>query len=360
MSSASGAPGLEWFESPAAVWDDWSRLAEAAGNVFATPEWADAWLRHLGGGHRPWIAAARDAGGQRAALVALTVARRRGLPGAGLLGAGPADELAPVCAPDDAGLAAAALLEALRERRREWAVFAGVTMPRGWGERLGGRVAEREASPVLELDGQSFDEFLAGRSKNFREQVRRRERKLAREHELSFRMTTDPARLDGDLDTLIALHDARWGGTTGTFAGERGAFHRDFARRALQRGWLRLWIAELDGRPAAAWYGLRYGGDEWFYQSGRDPKLERTSVGFVLLAHSVREAASDGVRNYRLLRGDEGYKGRWATDDPGLETVEIVRGPLGHAYTAARAARRAVSDVRARGRAARRQPPDGD
>ena len=332
---------IEWIKDVAAAGDDWSRLAEASGNVFATPEWAAAWLRHLGAGHEPWIAVARDDDGQARAIVPLTVRRERGLRTAGLLGAGPADELAPICAPADAELAAEAFGAALRERGRDWSLFVGATMPTGWGERLGGRVREREASPVLRLDGIGFDEFLAARSRNFREQVRRRERKLAREHELAFRLTTDPARLGEDLDTLIALHDARWEGGTATFRGPFRDFHRDFARSALERGWLRLWIADLDGRPAAAWYGLRYGGDEWFYQSGRDPELERTSVGFVLLAHTVREAADDGVSTYRLLRGDEGYKARWASDDPGLETVVLVRGPLGRAALAA-------ADLRAR------------
>ena len=27
---------------------DWTGLAEAAGNVFSTPEWADVWWRHFG------------------------------------------------------------------------------------------------------------------------------------------------------------------------------------------------------------------------------------------------------------------------------------------------------------------------
>jgi len=30
--------------------DEWSRLAEASGNVFGTPEWAESWWRHYGRG----------------------------------------------------------------------------------------------------------------------------------------------------------------------------------------------------------------------------------------------------------------------------------------------------------------------
>jgi hypothetical protein len=100
----------------------------------------------------------------------------------------------------------------------------------------------------------------ASRSPNLRQQVRRRERRLARAHDLHYRLADDPTPLQRDLDTLFALHTARWGPRS-TF-GAREAFHREFATHALAQGWLRLWFLELDGRPRAAWYGFRFGGAE--------------------------------------------------------------------------------------------------
>jgi CelD/BcsL family acetyltransferase involved in cellulose biosynthesis len=188
---------------------------------------------------------------------------------------------------------------------------------------------------VLRIDGMSWDDYLAAKSSNFRQQARRRERKLAKEHDLRFRLADDPDRLDADLEALFALHGERWS-TAGSGALEerRAAFHRDFARVALDRGWLRLWLLELDGRPAAAWYGLRFAGRELYYQAGRDPELERAAVGFVLLAHSVREAMNDGMREYDFLRGGEGYKDRFTDDDTVVETRAAGRGPLGRATVA--------------------------
>lgn len=59
---------------------------------------------------------------------------------------------------------------------------------------------------------------------------------------------------------------------------------------ALDRGWLGLWTLELDDRPVAVWYGIRFAGVDTYSQSARDPGLERASIGLVLLAHSIREA----------------------------------------------------------------------
>jgi CelD/BcsL family acetyltransferase involved in cellulose biosynthesis len=54
-------------------------------------------------------------------------------------------------------------------------------------------------------------------------------------------------------------------------------------------------------------------------------------VGFVLMAHTIQGAFDDSMLEYRLLRGGEGYKDRFASDDPGIETVALTRGVVGRA-----------------------------
>ena len=76
----------------------------------------------------------------------------------------------------------------------------------------------------------------------------------------------------------------------------------------------------------AVWYGFRFAGDEYFYQSGWDPALARFRIGSAILEHSIREAFADGVAEYRLLRGDEIYKQRYASADTAVQTIAV---PLG-------------------------------
>ena len=110
----------------------------------------------------------------------------------------------------------------------------------------------------------------------------------------------------------------------------------------MERGWLRLWLLELDDRPVAAWYGFRFAGREFYYQAGRDPEFANLSIGSVLLAHTIRAALNDGVREYRLLRGDESYKYRFASMDPGVETIAYGRGASGKIAVVAGAATRGL------------------
>jgi CelD/BcsL family acetyltransferase involved in cellulose biosynthesis len=125
----------------------------------------------------------------------------------------------------------------------------------------------------------------------------------------------------------------RWAGGESHFT-RLQAFHEDFAAVAYDRGWLRLWFLELNGTAVAAWYGLRFHGVDCYYQAGRDPAWDQFAVGFVLLAHSVREAIADGMREYRLGRGDEQYKSRFTEDESAVETFVVARGIKGRVAVA--------------------------
>lgn len=291
---------VERVSDVAAARAEWTRLAAQAGNIFSSWEWAAAWHRHLGGGAELAVAIARRSTGAATAILPLCVVRESPFRLVRFVGAGPADQLGPVCAPAERGDAAIALRHHVDE------VLGGSGL------------------------------FLASLSRNFRSQVRRRERNLYRAGRVAYRLTQRPDQLDADMRSLMRLHAARWSsGQSTALSGPRAQFHLDFARRALENGWLRLWTLELDGRPVAAWYGLRYAGIESYYQVGRDPAYNHLHVGFVLLCHTIRCAFQDRMREYRFGLGAEPYKSRFAETDPGLDTVAIAAGARGRLALAA-------------------------
>jgi CelD/BcsL family acetyltransferase involved in cellulose biosynthesis len=247
-------------------------------------------------------------------------------------GQGISDEGGPVSAPESYPLMASAIRD-LRQAAVPWHVLLAERLPGefDWESAIEGRVIARAESPTIHMDAMSWDSYLASLGRRLRHEIRHDHRKLEREHMLDFRLADDPSRLPSDLETLFTLHAARWPGST--FLRHR-RFHEEFATKALERGWLRLWFLELDGQPSAAWYGFRYQGVESHYQVGRDPRMSRESLGTVLTAHVLQQAFADGVSEYRFLRGDESYKRRFANADPSLVTVAIPRGPVGKATMA--------------------------
>jgi dTDP-4-amino-4,6-dideoxygalactose transaminase/CelD/BcsL family acetyltransferase involved in cellulose biosynthesis len=318
----------------------WTKQAERGRNLFASWEWASTWWRHYGHDRPLRVAVVRRAG-EPVGLLPLYQWRSGPLKILRFLGHGPGDELGPVGDPDDGVLLARALRRSLH--RLDADLLLAEQLPRGqdWGALLGGRRLAVEASPVVRFGAGGWEAYLSARSANFREQVRRRPRKLAREHRVSYRLSDGTRHLDRDLDTLFRLHAARWSTAPTNFLAD-AAFHRAFAPVAVEQGWLRLWFLEVDGETVAALYGFRFAGTESYYQAGRDPAWNDYRVGFVLLAHAIRRAAEDGVAEYRLLRGGEDYKLRFAVADPGLETVAVARGPVAGAALPALAAARAA------------------
>jgi CelD/BcsL family acetyltransferase involved in cellulose biosynthesis len=334
------APSLEYSDDLGSLRDEWAELALRAGNPFATWQWASVWWRIFGGGKNPMILAQRRPNGTLLGILALYHARRRPIRVARVLGHGPADELGPICDPSDRAEFGWALRRFMMNRRLPWDVVLADRMPveEGWSSALGGVLLKRESSPSVMLDGLDWEQFLRLRSRNFREQVRRRERRLQREYAVRYRLVAEPERLEAELDLLFELHRARWKGESSVLTANRERFHREWAAAAQDAGWLRLWFLELDGKTVAAWYGLRYAQRDFFYQAGRDPAFDDRSVGFVLLAHTIRAAANDGIREYRLLRGGEPYKARFATRDRSLETRAIAGSSAGAAAVAGAAA----------------------
>ncbi len=307
--------------------DDWTRLAELDGDVFKTWEWARAWEETSGSEGRLLLTFRRP-GEPLLGIARLARMGRKPLRFVGFEGQGPADQAGPVCDPRDLPDVAAALRHAVTTRfgRPGLLLARGLMREEGWTAPLDGIVLKSQPSPVLELGGLDWDGWLATKSTNFRQQVQRRERKLVRDHGLAYRAVTAADELPATLEQLITFHDARWQGESSFFTADGRTLHGAFARQALDRGWLRLWVAELDGRPAAYWLGYLFGGDYWFFQLARDPELHKTSIGMVLLAHTVRRAFEEGAGRYRFLSGSHPYKLRFANADAGHESV-LVTGP---------------------------------
>ncbi|WP_116709673.1 GNAT family N-acetyltransferase [Actinomycetospora cinnamomea] len=322
LAEPSDEPGLV---------DAWRALAEAQGNAFTTPEWYAAYARHYGHDAPPFVVRVRDADGTLAGLLPLCRSGRT----VRFAGANVGDRFGPVAQPGREAEVARAAAGALgREAVVLHNVDAGAPWVAALGDGLRGRVSATRLRggvlPYVPLTGHTWETFLGARSRNFRQQVRRKERALVEGQGAVYRATSSPDEVRRDVAEFFRLHAARWddreGGSTITSPTVH-AFHDDFAAAALARGWLRMTFLEISGEAVAALYAWRIGGRYAYFQAGFDPAWAERSVGLVLMAHTVREAIAEGADEYDLLLGDETYKARFATDEREVSTL-VVAGAL--------------------------------
>ena len=177
--------------------------------------------------------------------------------------------------------------------------------------------------PYLDLPA-DWDAYLAMQSPTRRQLLRRKERKLAREHAAT--LTEYAAdRFDDGWQLLLDLHQRRWGGP-GAFADPSVTTHlRVF--RSLVTAPADFWLTtlDLDGQPAAAWCGFAWRDTVYFYQGGRDPRWDAESAGVVLMAKMIRRAIEAGYRRFDFMRGDESYKRSWTSTARCTYEVVIFR-----------------------------------
>jgi len=310
---------------------DWRALAAVSDNVFATWEWLHTWWCHFGRDRPIRCVVCRGADGRPFAIWPLYLARRRPIRVLRFLGHGPTDQLGPVCDPRHRAAAAAGLGQVIAGGMIDADIFLADELPAtdDWVGLLGGRRIADQASPVVVMRG-APGEWLEGRSRGLRSQLRRCQSRLESSGAVVYRCTALATDVLPDMVALRTLHDSRWQVTGGSraFAG-RERFHDDFAQLAFERGWLRLRFLDLDGHPIAGVYNLRFCDAEYFYQSGRDPSCAALSVGLLMHAHAIDEATRDGCTEYRMLRGAEPYKMRFADRDDRLVSATVSPTAMG-------------------------------
>jgi CelD/BcsL family acetyltransferase involved in cellulose biosynthesis len=337
---------------------DWRRLAESRGNAFLTPEWFRCWFEHYGDGGSPFIPVVRDAGGRLKGLLPLVIAGSGHPRVCRIAGANIGDRFHPVSRPGDEEEVAAAAGEALGSTARPWSILAldhaeaqtswVDTLARSTGARLRSLKRRPDPLPMLDLSGHStWDAYLASRSSNLRQQIRRFRRRAENEHSLRLRRTEHLGQLAPDMQCFFHLHDLRREGQGGSSLGTDRArsFHRSFAASCLERGWLRLWFLELDEQPVAAWYGWRLGGRYSYYNSGFDPSWSSLRPGLLMMAGVIESALEESAAEFDFLLGDEHYKLRFAESSAIVRDVLLARAlphPAAMVASAEHGLRRAV------------------
>jgi CelD/BcsL family acetyltransferase involved in cellulose biosynthesis len=161
---------------------------------------------------------------------------------------------------------------------------------------------------------ESWELYTQSLSSEDRKNLTRYTRRLELRYATQIYRCTKQEKLSLCLEALFQLHQGRWqtAGEPGTFSSaQRREFYTQLSRSLLARGWLELWVLELDGRIVAVQFAFRFGERVFQLQEGYDHQLTSDRPGLVLRGAVLRQLISEKVRIYDFLGGEDSYKARW-------------------------------------------------
>jgi CelD/BcsL family acetyltransferase involved in cellulose biosynthesis len=298
----------------------WRRLQErgGVGTPFLTWEWFSALAESPTLARHCVVLVVARPGGQAVGILPLEVTPDpKGLrvvrcAGAGDLGA---DHLDVVAAPRDREeVAAAAARYVARVLRWDMADFEGLLQDGALARALTRELrwprclplpAQVEPVAVMDLRSEEVRQRLVRRGARGLKWVRRAGG--------GFASVTDPAEVGHALETLMDLHNDRFGARSVVFSTpERRTFHLAAATRLAAAGMARVNRLSTADQDIAFEYVLLHGDRAYAYQSAFRPGVGH-SPGRTVMCQGVLVLAGEGRVEYDFLRGEEDYKADYAT-----------------------------------------------
>ncbi len=342
---------------------EWDELAVTCALPLMAPTTVMSWWRHLAPpGAEPRSVAVRD--GERlvglAPFYVVPGSPRRidyRLPGIEL-----AARLSPLAVPGREWEAAGVVAQALDKGRprpdlialeghpvaSQWPAALRESWPGALRPVL--RQYVTQGAPTVSLGQPTFEDWLTGKSANFRSQMRRMRRQFVADGGVA-RVST-PDTIAADIDTFMRLHAARWEkrGHSGIVAmGEKySATIDEISRSHLQDDRFRLWILELHGKPISAQLFIGAGGEVAYINGGWDERFAHLKPAMLGILYAIEDAFAHSHERMDLGAGALPYKQRFADgNDPVAWNILVVPGsrlPLTVVRTAPMLARSALRD----------------
>lgn len=306
---------------------DWDSLARAAGLPAASPAWMWGSWRHLHPEGAQLRVVVVSRGAQTVAIAPYFAAPPVGArTDYRLLGSGATAGISPLAVRDTEWEAARLIASALAgaRPRPQLVTFEGIPLASPWPtllrEHWPGVVRPTAwrpwvmGAPTATLAQGSFEEWLGSKSSNFRSQMKRMRRQLAKAGGAARQTTLET--LDADIEAMMRLHAVRWRdkGDSGVtpVADELASLFAEAGRSGLERGAIRLQVIEVDGEPISVQAFVASGGVVDYWNGGWDERFAKLKPSMLGLVAAIEDAFGRGDHRFTFGAGTQHYKLRLA------------------------------------------------
>ena len=129
-------------------------------------------------------------------------------------------------------------------------------------------------------------------------------------------LSPTPSETSALLEEALQVEKASWKGEAGSALAldpVRGAFFRCYAVAASEQGILRLVFMRIGGQAVGMQIAIESNDRFWLLKIGHDEKYSKCSPGTQLMLHTLKYAATRGLRSYEFLGTAEPWTRTWST-----------------------------------------------
>jgi CelD/BcsL family acetyltransferase involved in cellulose biosynthesis len=141
-----------------------------------------------------------------------------------------------------------------------------------------------------------------------RHEVRRKMKRAEESGLLRFQEVLGHSEISRSMDCFIEWFRRYHSGKALFMDLNRERFFRELARNLEEREMLRLFLLEINQRPAAMTFCMEYRHVLYLYNNAYDPGFKAFNTGTLSKVLSIREGIYRGLKSFSFLKGEEPYK----------------------------------------------------
>ncbi|MBE9536612.1 MAG: GNAT family N-acetyltransferase [Proteobacteria bacterium] len=192
-----------------------------------------------------------------------------------------------------------------------------------------------ESSPwhhsYIAFDG-TWEQYLAQKSRNFRQQMRRSERSLEIMGALRVECFDKPETIDIGLRLFMEIDGESWKARAGESLALNttiGAYYADLARQCVKKSHCQIWVLRVSGEPASAFLCLRDDRTLYTIKTSSKEKFASNacSPGSTLIAHIFKDIWESELNGLDFV-GRIMFSERWASEIRGFEQLVVYNNHL--------------------------------
>jgi CelD/BcsL family acetyltransferase involved in cellulose biosynthesis len=174
-------------------------------------------------------------------------------------------------------------------------------------------IRRSEPSYFIEFGG-SYEDYLNGKSANFRHKLKSVSKKMRSLGEVAFLGHQDFHDFAKLYSIILSIEEKSWKhkhGTAITSTEKQRTFYKELFKSAFDKGWLRLGLLYLDREPIAFEVGLVKDKKYYGVHGSYNETFKKDNPGTLLLAQFIKDLIRDGIEEYDWFGEPFEWESRW-------------------------------------------------